>query len=157
MRILGREWDYIATDTTEGPGGNEERMAFVCNTEKIWFRKIAGEVVLPDGQLVVSPKKVKAPKDQEVNEQPEVTTEEARQQFARTPFLVAFQSGWFRFSRCTVHIYYDQITWRRRSCCPQVTLQVGDHRGPGRLRNWLDSPLISSQAVAGPGQCRARC
>ena len=108
MRILGREWDYIATDTTEGPGGNEERMAFVYNTEKIWFRKIAGEVVLPDGQLVVSPKKVKPPKDQEVDEQPEVTTEEARQQFARTPFLVAFQSGWFRFSLCTVHIYYGR-------------------------------------------------
>lgn len=104
MRILGREWDYIATDTTEGPGGNEERMAFVFNTEKVWFRKIAGEVVLPEGQLVVSPKKVKVPKDQNKGEQPEVTTEEAKQQFARTPFLVAFQSGWFRFSLCTVHI-----------------------------------------------------
>jgi endonuclease/exonuclease/phosphatase family metal-dependent hydrolase len=108
MRILGREWDYIATDTTEGPGGNEERMAFIFNTEKVWFRKIAGEVVLPEGQLVVSPKKVKVPKDQKEGEQPEVTTEEARQQFARTPFLVAFQSGWFRFSLCTVHIYYGK-------------------------------------------------
>jgi hypothetical protein len=29
-----------------------------------------------------------------------------KQQFARSPFLVAFQSGWFRFSLCTVHIYY---------------------------------------------------
>jgi hypothetical protein len=108
MRILGREWDYIATDTTEGPGGNEERMAFVFNTEKVWFRKIAGEVVLPEGQLVVSPKKVRVPKDQDEGEQAEVTTEEAKQQFARTPFLVAFQSGWFRFSLCTVHIYYGK-------------------------------------------------
>jgi endonuclease/exonuclease/phosphatase family metal-dependent hydrolase len=108
MRILGREWDYIATDTTEGTGGNAERMAFVYNTEKVWFRKIAGEVVLPEGQLVVSRKKVKPPKDQSANEQPEVTTEETRQQFARTPFLVAFQSGWFRFSLCTVHIYYGR-------------------------------------------------
>jgi len=108
MRILGREWDYIATDTTEGPGGNEERMAFVFNTEKVWFRKIAGEVVLPEGQLVVSPKKVKPPKDQNEGDQPKVTTEEAKQQFARTPFLVAFQSGWFRFSLCTVHIYYGK-------------------------------------------------
>ena len=32
--------------------------------------------------------------------------EESRQQFARTPFMVAFQSGWFKFSLCTVHIYY---------------------------------------------------
>jgi endonuclease/exonuclease/phosphatase family metal-dependent hydrolase len=108
MRILGREWDYIATDTTEGPGGNEERMAFVFNTEKVWFRKIAGEVVLPDGQLIVSPKKVKVPDDQDEGEQPKVTTAEAKQQFARTPFLVAFQSGWFRFSLCTVHIYYGK-------------------------------------------------
>ena len=35
MNILGPEWDYIATDTTEGTGGNQERMAFVFNTEKV--------------------------------------------------------------------------------------------------------------------------
>ncbi|MFB9951402.1 endonuclease/exonuclease/phosphatase family protein [Rhizobium puerariae] len=103
MRILGREWDYIATDVTEGTSGNGERMAFVYNTEKVWFRKIAGEIVLPEGQLVVSRKKVKAPKDQPDIE-PKIV--EMEQQFARTPFLVAFQSGWFRFSLCTVHIYF---------------------------------------------------
>lgn len=104
MRILGREWDYIATDTTTGAGGNSERMAFVYNTEKVWFRKIAGEIVLPDGQLIVAPeKKNKAAADQEYIEP---KTEEMRYQFARTPFLVAFQSGWFRFSLCTVHIYF---------------------------------------------------
>lgn len=114
MRILGREWDYIATDTTEGTGGNGERMAFVYNTEKVWFRKIAGEVVLPEGQLVVSRKKVKPPKDQPADAGPSAAETakakadftEVKQQFARTPFLVAFQSGWFRFSLCTVHIYY---------------------------------------------------
>ncbi|MDF2621120.1 MAG: endonuclease/exonuclease/phosphatase family protein [Xanthobacteraceae bacterium] len=102
MRILGREWDYIVTDVTEGPSGNRERMAFVYNTEKVWFRKVAGEIVLPEGQLVVARKKVK-PKDQ-----PDIapTIVETRQQFARSPFMVAFQSGWFRFSLCTVHIYY---------------------------------------------------
>lgn len=111
MRILGRKWDYIATDTTSGSGGNDERMAFVYNTEKVWFRKIAGEIVLPDGQLIVSPKKVKPPKEVEEDEAPEPgdsdgKMEESRQQFARTPFMVAFQSGWFKFSLCTVHIYY---------------------------------------------------
>lgn len=107
MRILGREWDYIATDTTEGSGGNGERMAFVYNTEKVWFRKIAGEVVLPDGQLIVSKKKIKPPKDQPDAAPAEVTVE---QQFARSPFLVTFQSGWFRFSLCTVHIYYGKAS-----------------------------------------------
>ncbi|MCC4254581.1 MAG: endonuclease/exonuclease/phosphatase family protein [Pseudomonadota bacterium] len=106
VRILGRQWDYIVTDATEGAGGNGERMAFLFRSDKVWFRKIAGEVVLPDGQLVVSPKAVKPPKDKEATTS--VDIEDARQQFARTPFLVAFQSGWFRFSLCTVHIYYGR-------------------------------------------------
>ena len=94
MRILGREWDYIVTDVTEGQGGNGERMAFVYNTEKVWFRKVAGEIVLPEGQLVVAQKKVRA------KDQPDIpsTSVETKQQFSRSPFLDAFQSGWFRFS-----------------------------------------------------------
>jgi len=31
-----------------------------------------------------------------------------RLQFARTPFLVAFQSGWLKLILCTVHIYYGR-------------------------------------------------
>ncbi|MBU1210183.1 MAG: endonuclease/exonuclease/phosphatase family protein [Alphaproteobacteria bacterium] len=114
MRILGREWDYIVTDATEGSGGNEERMAFVYNTEKVWFRKVAGEVVLPDGQLIISRKKltkkegkaVEAPDEAETEAAARAGFKEVRQQFSRTPFLVAFQSGWFKFSLCTVHIYF---------------------------------------------------
>lgn len=109
LRILGREWDFIATDTTEGTGGNQERMAFVYNTEKVWFRKIAGEVVLPDGQLIVSLKKPKKPDEQESGSVEDAVSsgfQEVHQQFARTPFVVAFQSGWFRFNLCTVHIYF---------------------------------------------------
>lgn len=104
MEILGREWDYIATDTTVGTSGNSERMAFVFNKEKVFFRKIAGEVVLPEGQLIVSQKKTKKSSQPDV----EPVTVEMKQQFARSPFLVAFQSGWFRFSLCTVHIYYGK-------------------------------------------------
>src|SRR5262245_54032116 len=116
MRILGREWDYIVTDATEGPGGNEERMAFVFNTDKVWFRKVAGEVVLPEGQLIVSRKKIKKkdgegdPSGNEAEEAERAGFKEVRQQFARTPFLVAFQSNWFKFSLCTVHIYYGKDT-----------------------------------------------
>lgn len=112
MSILGREWDYVATDATEGSGGNDERLAFVYNTEKVWFRKIAGEVVLPDGQLIVSRRKAlsgrttSAPREGAVEEAVNSGFEEVRHQFARTPFVVAFQSGWFKFNLCTVHIYY---------------------------------------------------
>ncbi len=83
LRLLGPEWDFICTDMTVGPLGNRERMAFVYDRSKVRFRGIAGEVVLPKHALLPD-----------------------EQQFARTPFMVSFQAGWFRFSLCTVHIYF---------------------------------------------------
>jgi endonuclease/exonuclease/phosphatase family metal-dependent hydrolase len=118
MEILGRDWDYIATDATEGTGGNGERMAFVYNRDKIWFRKIAGEVVLPNGMLVVSQEKASAKPGEasalaaETADATETAIDagldEVKNQFARTPFVVAFQAGWFKFNLCTVHIYYGE-------------------------------------------------
>ena len=83
MDILGYPWTYICTDVTEGSGGNQERMAFIYDKSKVSFRNIAGEIVLPRTQLIGREK-----------------------QFARTPFLASFQSGWFKFNLCTVHLYY---------------------------------------------------
>lgn len=119
MDILGRDWDYIATDATEGRGGNGERMAFVYNRDTVWFRKIAGEVVLPNGMLIVSQEKsATKPGETETADETEAADatetaidaglEEVKNQFARTPFVVAFQSGWFKFNLCTVHIYYGE-------------------------------------------------
>ncbi len=82
MKILGSNWDYITTDRTEGRSGNQERMAFLYDKRKVSFQKIAGEIVLPP------------------------SSRRDIDQFARTPFVVAFDSGWFRFMICTVHIYY---------------------------------------------------
>ncbi|MGD8979757.1 MAG: endonuclease/exonuclease/phosphatase family protein [candidate division WOR-3 bacterium] len=83
MRILGGNWEFITTDVTEGRSGNKERMTFVYDRNKVHFQNIAGEIVLPQTKLIME-----------------------KQQFARTPYLVAFQSGWFKFMLCTVHIYY---------------------------------------------------
>lgn len=88
---LGKGWDYIVTDTTEGSKGNGERLAFAYRTSKVAFAKEAGEIVLPAGQEIA---------------QPGAGSAGGRVQFARTPFTVAFQAGWFRFKLCTVHIYY---------------------------------------------------
>ena len=85
--ILGPTWKYITTDITEGRSGNQERMAFVYDERKILFRNLAGEIVLPQEKLV-----------------------EGSRQFARTPFVVAFQAGWYRFMLSTVHIYYGSDT-----------------------------------------------
>jgi endonuclease/exonuclease/phosphatase family metal-dependent hydrolase len=82
MRLLGPHWSYVVTDQ----GGNDERLAFAFDTRKILFRRMAGEIVLPP----VKGKPVA--------------------QFNRTPFVVAFQAGWFKFNLCTVHIYYGSST-----------------------------------------------
>jgi len=87
MRILGPNWDFIATDVTIGASGNRERMAFVYDKRKVRFRHIAGEIVLPKHKLLPD-----------------------EQQFARTPFMVSFQPGWFKFSLCTVHIFFGSHT-----------------------------------------------
>lgn len=82
MAILGKNWSYIATDSTEGSAGGQECMAFLYDTHKVSFKNLAGEIVLPKNDLIDD------------------------LQFARTPFCVSFQAGWFKFNLSTVHIYY---------------------------------------------------
>ena len=84
MALLGKDYSYIATDSTEGSAGGQECMAFVFNTNKVNFKNMAGEIVLPKDKLLES------------------------LQFARTPFCVSFQAGWFKFNLSTVHIYYGK-------------------------------------------------
>jgi len=84
VSLLGHNWDYIVTDSTEGTAGRGERMAFIYDKCKVFFRQMAGELVLPQSKLLG----------------------EQKLQFARTPFSVAFQAGWFRFILTTVHILY---------------------------------------------------
>lgn len=87
LKLLGPHWKYIVTDVTEGPGGNRERMAFVFDSRKVSFESVAGEIVLPRSQLI-----------------------NGERQFARTPFLGAFQSYWLKFNLCSVHMYYGSAS-----------------------------------------------
>ena len=86
MSILGKNWNYICTDVTEGGKGNGECIAFLYDTNKVSFKNMAGEIVLPDDSLIDN------------------------MQFARTPFCVSFQAGWFKFNIATVHIFYGDIS-----------------------------------------------
>ncbi|GGG90501.1 hypothetical protein GCM10007415_26270 [Parapedobacter pyrenivorans] len=98
MDILGASWDYIATDVTHiGLGGNGERLTFVFDRRKVQFKNIAGEIVLPKEMLI---------SDSEITETDDPLAH--GKQFRRTPFVVSFQSGWFKFDICTVHIYYGE-------------------------------------------------
>ena len=83
VALLGPNWDYIVTDSTEGVAGGGERTAFIFDRCKVFFRKMAGKIVLPDSKLIGE-----------------------KWQFARTPFCIALQAGWFRFILTTVHVYY---------------------------------------------------
>ncbi len=98
MKILGPSWGYIATDVADSRGGgNGERMTFVYDKRKVWFKNIAGEIVLPNS-LLISQSKMTSSDDKLVS----------GKQFRRTPYVVSFQSGWFKFDLCTVHIYYGK-------------------------------------------------
>jgi endonuclease/exonuclease/phosphatase family metal-dependent hydrolase len=85
MDILGSSWDYLLTDVTAGRQGNLERMAFVYDTRKVRFGGLAGEIVVPP-----------------------IDKETPSGQYARTPFMVGFRTGWFKFTICTTHIYYGK-------------------------------------------------
>lgn len=92
---LGGEWDYILTDTAAGDLGNDERLAFVYRKGKVRFTRLAGEMVLPDGQSIVGKSGVSFPNLFHRN-----------QQFARSPYVVGFKCGWLDVKLVTVHIYY---------------------------------------------------
>ena len=84
MRLLGPNWDYFVTDVTDGDAGNNERMAFLYNTNIIRFRNLIGELVIDDSPI------------------------------ARTPFFASFQAGWFKFTLCNAHITFKSNDERER-------------------------------------------
>ena len=99
MRILGHDWDYLATDVTDSAlGGNGERLTYVFDKRKVTFQNIAGEIVLPNKMLIS--KSLVVPEGEKSKK---LFT---GKQFRRSPFMARFQAEWFKFSICTVHIYY---------------------------------------------------
>jgi len=82
MRLLGPSWDYFVSDVTGGAAGNRERMAFLYNRNRVFFRNLIGEIALPREALVDA------------------------NPLARSPFFASFQAGWFKFTLCTAHIVF---------------------------------------------------
>ncbi len=90
-KYLGEFWDFIASDVTTGKSGNNERLAFLFDTRKLSFTRVAGEIVIPPIQR---------------------TDDDGRKTYvpvaqpARSPHLLGFKSGWLDFALVNVHIYY---------------------------------------------------
>jgi hypothetical protein len=96
MGILGPEWDYFATAAVDVGGGREERMAFVFRQDKIRFRKIAGEIVLPAG--------LSAPARSGTAD----LLRSEQLQFVRAPFMAAFEAGTVRLNFCVLHLCHTR-------------------------------------------------
>ncbi|MBY5973761.1 endonuclease/exonuclease/phosphatase family protein [Ferrimonas balearica] len=88
MRLLGPNWTYFINDSSGAGRGNHERMAFLYNRNRVSFRHLVGELVLPRDALP------------------------GGEQIARTPFFAAFQAGWFRFTLCSAHIIFKEEAGR---------------------------------------------
>ncbi len=84
LEWLGPNWDVIISDVTAGSLGNAERSAYVFDTRRVQHTGLAGEIVLL------------------------MTEDEVVEQFARSPYLVGFESGQDRFSLLTAHIKYGK-------------------------------------------------
>ena len=104
MKILGGNYDFIVTDVTHSSvGGNQERLGFIYDKNKVRFKGVAGEIVLPE-KLMIS------------------RAAGNKRQFSRTPFGVEFQSGWFKFYFSTVHIFFGS----NRGNTPQYKRRVDE-------------------------------
>jgi endonuclease/exonuclease/phosphatase family metal-dependent hydrolase len=109
LDILGYGWAWLATDVTDTAlGGNGERLTYLYDRRKVGFQNIAGELVLPAKMLITTNLDTD---DTDVADTEEGTTTldsgaVVGKQFRRTPFTASFQSAWFKFDICTVHIYY---------------------------------------------------
>jgi endonuclease/exonuclease/phosphatase family metal-dependent hydrolase len=95
MRTLGSNWGVILTDAVKGDRGDGERLAFVYDTRRAIPSGLACELVVPDEVL-------KAGAGEDV----------LKQQFAKTPYAVAFRSESTTFILVTLHVRYGKTKER---------------------------------------------
>ena len=95
LRTLGSHWGLILTDATKGDRGDGERLAFVYDTRRAIPSGLACELVVPDEVL-----------DAGAGE------DVLKQQFAKTPYAVAFRSEGNTFILVTLHIRFGKTKER---------------------------------------------
>ena len=74
MAILGPTWGFIVSDVSGGEEGNDERLGYIFDLERVKPSGLAGELVIPDEEL----------------DEPQAVLDE---QFDRTPYTVSFGAG----------------------------------------------------------------
>jgi endonuclease/exonuclease/phosphatase family metal-dependent hydrolase len=88
MRVLGEGWAFVVTDITHGDEGNNERLAFVIDWERVRPSGLACELVVTAEDVVG------------------ISEDALVSQFARTPYAVSFATEDQAFTLVTLH-----VTW----------------------------------------------
>jgi hypothetical protein len=89
LERLSPAWRVIASDVTEGPAGNGERLAFLYDSDRVQPSGLVGEIVLPP-----------------VDADPQ-------RQFARTPYFAGFSRAGTEFTLASVHVLWGKNTAER--------------------------------------------
>jgi hypothetical protein len=86
---LGPSWRVIASDVTEGPARNGERLAFLYDADRVQPSGLVGEIVLPPVEA------------------------DPQRQFARTPYFAGFSRAGTEFTLASVHVLWGKNTAER--------------------------------------------
>lgn len=100
VELMDGDYDWVANDT----GGNNERLGFIYNRDKVTLGKLFAEIAIPERDffkhdVVVSYRKYRK-QMVEVYYQHEFTP------FDRNPFIGTFEAGAFSFTLVNVHLYF---------------------------------------------------
>jgi endonuclease/exonuclease/phosphatase family metal-dependent hydrolase len=89
LQVLGEGWAFLVTDVTRGRQGNNERLAFVFDRQRLRPSGLACELVVAAEDAGIPEPALQA-------------------QFARTPYAVSFASQRGAFTLVTLHVIYGQ-------------------------------------------------
>lgn len=116
MRALGPAWGLILTDAVKTQAGDNERLAFVFDTRRAKPSGLACELVVPDEQLRKG-----------------VGADALQEQFARTPYAVAFRSEDEIFVLVTLHVKFGRSDEPGQRLPELKTIAKW-------MRDWADDP-----------------
>jgi endonuclease/exonuclease/phosphatase family metal-dependent hydrolase len=89
LQVLGEGWAFLVTDVTRGRQGNNERLAFVFDRQRVRPSGLACELVVAAEDAGISEPTLQG-------------------QFARTPYAVSFAADRAVFTLVTLHVLYGQ-------------------------------------------------
>jgi hypothetical protein len=121
IRILGPEWDYLATDLSPGMAGNNERLAILYYRPRVTFAHVSGELLLP----------------RDINADPTISV--------RNPFVVSLRAGSFKFRSCVIQIPSDNTQNRERNAAEVEGRTLADFLS-SNSDQFVENYLLTSDA-----------